>query len=111
MIAGAIALYEEALHAQAPMLVMRTSDGRGLPLQIVRWGGRPDAADEELLRRSHGPVLDVGCGPGRLTIALTERGVPALGVDISRAAITLVRRAGAPALHPPGSHRAPGAGR
>src|SRR5258708_34750686 len=98
MIAGAIALYEEALHAQAPMLVMRTSDGRGLPLQILRWCGRPDAADEELLRRSHGPVLDVGCGPGRLTIALTERGVPALGVAISRAAVNLVRQAGAPAL-------------
>src|ERR1700757_2887053 len=98
MIAGAIALYEEALHAQAPALVMRTTDGRGLPLQIHRWCGQPDAADEELLQRCHGPVLDVGCGPGRLTIALTERGVQALGVDISRAAIDLVRQAGAPAL-------------
>jgi SAM-dependent methyltransferase len=98
MIAGAIALYEEALHQQVPVLVMRTSDGRRLPLQILRWCGRPDAADEELLHRSRGPVLDVGCGPGRLTIALTERGVPALGVDISRAAIDLVRQAGAPAL-------------
>jgi hypothetical protein len=58
MIAGAIALYEEALHEQAPVLVMRTADGRGLPLQIVRWCGRPDAADEELLERCRGPVLD-----------------------------------------------------
>ena len=59
----------------------------------------------------HGPVLDVGCGPGRLTIALTERGVPALGVDISRAAIDLVRQAGAPALHRSVFDPLPGRGR
>ena len=80
MMAGAIALYEEALHEQAPALVMRTSDGRGLPLQIPRWCEPPDAVDEALLQCCQGPVLDVGCGPGRLTIALTERGVQALGV-------------------------------
>ena len=104
MMAGAIALYEEALSGearreQAPELVMRTSDGRGLPLQIPRWCEPPDAVDEELLQCCRGPVLDVGCGPGRLTIALTERGVVALGVDISRTAVDRVRQAGAPALH------------
>ena len=45
MIAGAIALYEEALHAQAPALVMRTTDGRAHPLQVARWCGPPDAVD------------------------------------------------------------------
>jgi SAM-dependent methyltransferase len=95
---GAIALYEEALHEQAPALVMRTSDGRGLPLQIPRWCEPADTVDEELLRCCRGPVLDVGCGPGRLTIALAERGVEALGVDISRTAVDRVRQAGAPAL-------------
>ena len=104
MMAGAIALYEEALSGearreQAPELVMRTSDGRGLPLQIPRWCEPPDAVDEELLQCCRGPVLDVGCGPGRLTIALTERGVHALGVDISQTAVDRVRQAGAPALH------------
>lgn len=99
MMAGAIALYEEALHEQAPALVMRTSDGRGLPLQIPRWCEPPDAVDEELLQCCRGPVLDVGCGPGRLTIALSERGVQALGVDISRTAVDRIRQAGAPALH------------
>jgi SAM-dependent methyltransferase len=103
MMAGAIALYEEALHEEAQRertaaLVLRTADGRALPLHVSRWCGLPDAADEELLRRCRGPVLDVGCGPGRLTVALTERGVPALGIDISRAAVARVRQAGAPAL-------------
>jgi len=103
MRAGAIALYEEALYRdgqceQAAALALRTADGRALPLHVSRWCGPPDAADEELLRHCRGPVLDVGCGPGRLTVALTERGIPALGVDISRAAVDRTREAGAPAL-------------
>jgi len=108
---GAIELYEEALRGQAAPLTLRTADGRALPLQVSRWCGRPDAADEELLRHCLGPVLDVGCGPGRLTIALTERGIPALGVDISRAAVARVRRAGAPALHRSVFDPLPGQGR
>jgi len=108
---GAIELYEEALRGQAVPLTLRVADGRVLPLQVSRWCGRPDAADEELLRHCLGPVLDVGCGPGRLTIALTERGIPALGVDISRAAVARVRRAGAAALHRSVFDPLPGQGR
>jgi len=111
MRAGAIALYEEALHEQGAWLVLRTADGRVLPLQVARWCGPPDAADEELLRRCRGPVLDVGCGPGRLTVALTERGIPALGVDISRAAVARVCQAGGNALHRSVFDPVPGQGR
>ncbi|HEY1823596.1 MAG TPA: class I SAM-dependent methyltransferase, partial [Trebonia sp.] len=111
MRAGAIALYEEALHHPAPALALRTADGRALPLQVSRWCAPPDAADEELLRHCRGPVLDVGCGPGRLTIALTERGIPALGVDISQAAVARTRQAGAPALHRSVFDPLPGQGR
>ncbi|MGD0701351.1 MAG: methyltransferase domain-containing protein [Trebonia sp.] len=111
MMAGAIALYEEAMDEQAAALVLRTADGRALPLQMSRWCGPPDAADEELLRRCRGPVLDVGCGPGRLTVALTERGIPALGVDISQVAVARVRQAGAPALHRSVFDPLPGQGR
>lgn len=112
MMAGAIALYEEALreHATAA-IVLRTADGRALPLPVSRWRGQPDAADEELLQHCRGPVLDVGCGPGRLTVALTERGIPALGVDISQTAVTLAREAGAPALHRSVFDSLPGQGR
>ena len=111
MKAGAIALYEEALHEQAAALVLRTADGRALPLQVSRWCGPSDAADEELLRHCRGPVLDVGCGPGRLTVALAERGIPALGVDISRAAVSRAREAGALALHRSVFDPLPGQGR
>ena len=108
---GAIALYEEALREQTEALVLRTADGRALPLPVSRWCGPPDAADEELLRHCRGPVLDVGCGPGRLTVALTERGIPALGVDISLTAVDRVRQAGAPALRRSVFEPLPGQGR
>jgi SAM-dependent methyltransferase len=116
MRAGAIALYEEALYQdaqceQAAALALRTADGRALPLQVSRWCGLPDAVDEEMLGHCRGPVLDVGCGPGRLTVALTERGIPALGVDISRAAVARTRRAGAPALRRSVFDPLPGQGR
>jgi SAM-dependent methyltransferase len=39
-----------------------------------------------------GPVLDVGCGTGDLTIALAERGLPALGIDFVPAAIAEAER-------------------
>jgi SAM-dependent methyltransferase len=76
-----------------------TSHGAREPLAIGRWLGgdrsthADRAVDEALLDRCTGPTVDVGCGPGRLTTALTERGVPSLGVDVSATAVemTLLR--------------------
>ncbi len=111
MRAGAIGLYEEALFRSGAELLLRTASGLALPMQVERWCGPADAADEEMLRRCLGPVLDIGCGPGRLTIALAERGIPVLGVDISRTAVARVRQAGACALHRSVFARLPGQGR
>ncbi|MFY9931656.1 MAG: class I SAM-dependent methyltransferase [Streptosporangiaceae bacterium] len=110
------ALYEEALHEEAldmsgAALFLRTARGHALPLQVARWCGPPDIADEELLRRCRAPVLDIGCGPGRLTIALAERGIPVLGVDISRMAVARVHRAGACAIRRSVFEPLPGQGR
>jgi SAM-dependent methyltransferase len=95
---GAIGLYEEALNVSGATLLLRTACGYALPFQVARWCGPPDGADEELLRRCRPPVLDIGCGPGRLTIALAERGIPVLGVDISGTAVARVHQAGACAI-------------
>ena len=92
-------------------LTLRTARGHALPLQVARWCGPPDAADEELLRRCRPPVLDIGCGPGRLTIALAERGIPVLGVDISRTAVARVHQAGACAVRRSVFDPLPGQGR
>jgi SAM-dependent methyltransferase len=111
MRAGAIGLYEEALSRSDAGLLLRTACGRALPLQVERWCGPPDVTDEELLRRCRGPVLDIGCGPGRLTIALAARGIPVLGVDISRAAVVRVRQGGACAVRRSVFDLLPGQGR
>jgi SAM-dependent methyltransferase len=108
---GAIGLYEEALDMAGTALFLRTACGHALPLQIARWCGPPDGTDEELLRRCRAPVLDIGCGPGRLTIALAERGIPVLGVDISRTAVARVHRAGACAIRRSVFEPLPGQGR
>jgi SAM-dependent methyltransferase len=72
------------------------SDGTVVALAVDRWQGRDAGGDGWLLDRCRGPVIDLGCGPGRLVAALTARGVPALGVDVSAAAQRQCRRRGAP---------------
>jgi SAM-dependent methyltransferase len=57
------------------------------------------------------PVLDVGCGPGRHVLALAQRGLVAMGVDASPAAVDLARSTGAPVLRRSVFARVPGAGR
>lgn len=78
--------------------LLRLPDGRALPLPVARWAGPVDVADESLLARASGPVLDVGCGPGRLTAALHARGVEVLGLELVEPIPVLARAAGAPLL-------------
>jgi SAM-dependent methyltransferase len=78
---------------------LRTDDGRLLPLHVDRWFAEPSHAEHEVLALARGPVLDVGCGPGRHTLALLRQGVSAVGLDVSAAAVLVARGRGAPALH------------
>lgn len=81
-----------------PRARLRLADGRLEPLPLDRWLGPCTPADRAVLDRVVGPVLDVGCGPGRLLAALAARGVPALGVDLSPEAVVLARRRGGRAV-------------
>jgi SAM-dependent methyltransferase len=74
-------------------------DGVRTPIDWRRWCSPPDAADRSVLARVRGVALDIGCGPGRLTIALAQRGYGVLGIDITPDAVRLTRAAGALALH------------
>ena len=71
---------------------------RSLGEALRRWCGTADATDRELLDRAPGTVLDLGCGPGRLVIELARLGRQGVGVDTSRAAVRLARKAGATAV-------------
>ncbi len=75
--------------------VLRSRCGRVIPLPSARWWRAPLEEDERVLDMAVAPVLDLGCGPGRLTVALARRGLAALGVDSSAAAVVAARDKGA----------------
>ncbi|HEX7277070.1 MAG TPA: class I SAM-dependent methyltransferase, partial [Acidimicrobiales bacterium] len=58
-----------------------------------------------------GPVIDLGCGPGRLVVSLAGDGVSVLGVDSSPAALALARQRGARVLEADVFGPLPGEGR
>jgi SAM-dependent methyltransferase len=108
--AGALAPYEQALRTSAP-LGLRTTTGQVITLDVARWLAGADHADATVLDRCVGPVLDIGCGPGRFVSSLAARGVAALGVDIAESAVGLTRGQGLPALLRDVFHALPGEGR
>lgn len=96
-------VYAAALHRAASgadcALRLTTADGVELKLfDPAVWYAELTGADVTVVDRCAGPTIDIGCGPGRLTAALAERGVPALGIDISPVAVRLAAVRGARAL-------------
>jgi SAM-dependent methyltransferase len=94
----ALSVYEHALLGApegAGALHAVGEDGSRRLLPIGRWLGTPDAAEETVLARAVGPVLDIGCGVGRHVVALRGRGVRAVGVEISSVAVAIARERGA----------------
>jgi SAM-dependent methyltransferase len=90
-------LYGDGLRSRGDARV-RLEDGTALPVPLDRYLGPADATDARILEGIRGPVLDVGCGPGRHLRALAARGVFALGVDLSPAAVELAEGGGARAV-------------
>lgn len=75
------------------------ADGRTKRFAAHRWSGPASAVDVALfVDPCQGATLDVGCGPGRLTVAVTRKGLPALGIDISAEAVRLTRESGGAAI-------------
>lgn len=65
---------------------------------MLGWTGPATASERELLRTLRGPVLDVGCGPGRMLEAARELGLASMGVDTSPAAVKLATERGGAAV-------------
>jgi SAM-dependent methyltransferase len=106
---AAVDLYGRSLDDAVGEMTARSSDGRTWPLPVRCYLGPLTAADEDVLARALGPVLDVGCGPGRHVVALARRGVLALGVDVSPVAVRIARERGANVHHASVFDRIPGA--
>jgi SAM-dependent methyltransferase len=108
MMLGALAPYDQALQQGRP-LRLRRHNGSWITLDVPRWLAGADLADATILARCIGPVLDIGCGPGRILRALALRGIAAVGIDISERAIAIAQSGGFDAVRadvlrlPPGT--------
>ena len=101
-----------AIEAPQPgALTLRNASGNDLPLNPDRWHGQITPVEGVLLGSLRGPVLDVGCGPGRIVACLARRGIVALGVDPAPAAVALTQQRGGPVLERSVFDPLPGEGR
>jgi len=91
------ALFDAAIATGVEVQVEDAYGNRGV-LPVPAWDAHPSGADRGLLDRCVGATLDIGCGPGRFVAALGHRGVPALGIDVTPAAVARTRARGALAL-------------
>lgn len=82
----------------AAQVVVRGDTGEAFVLDLDRWDRPASGEERALLAGVEGPVIDLGCGPGRLVVDLAARRVPALGIDLSPDAVDLARRRGATVL-------------
>ena len=92
-------------------VVLRSRTGAVRPLAVDDWCAPASPDERGLLATLPGPVLDLGCGPGRLVLALCELGIAALGVDASPRAVDLARALGAATLERSVFDALPGEGR
>jgi SAM-dependent methyltransferase len=102
-------VFTRALRGHRCTVVGLGDEPQALPVQ--RWADSADGSDALLLDQCQGPTLDVGCGPGRLTERLAERGQVVLGIDIVRESVRLTRDRGVVALERDVFDALPGEGR
>ena len=69
-----------------------------LRLPVHLWHRTADTGDAALLAHCVGPTIDIGCGPGRMTQLLAERGHAVLGIDVVPEAVFQTRERGVSAL-------------
>jgi SAM-dependent methyltransferase len=100
---GADEPYESAIRHGGGVLRLLPADAitpvGGTAIDVSRYDARANSDDLHALRRTTGPVLDVGSGPGRMVHAAIRLGRLALGIDVSPAAVTMATGRGLPVLH------------
>ncbi|MET4097482.1 class I SAM-dependent methyltransferase [Arthrobacter sp. UYCu712] len=99
--------YARALRRGGGSLTLRAESGEPgaasgagvVQFDVLEWCAEASALELRLLQGLKGPVLDIGCGPGRMLSAARSLGLGALGLDTSAEAVTLARDRGVRALH------------
>lgn len=102
-------VYSSALRGEDCQVVGLSSAPR--PLPVAAWTRGTGPGDEAVLAHCVGPTLDIGCGPGRMTQLLAERGHPVLGIDVVPEAVFQTRDRGVAALLRDVFETLPGEGR
>ena len=90
-------MFEPRISADRPTLVSEC--GRAIELDIQRFSDAPSRAERRFLKLFTGPILDIGCGPGRAAAYLRQLEVPALGLDANAGLVALARSNGALCVH------------
>lgn len=94
--------YARALLTGTGTLTLRPGIGHDpagpVTFDVRNWCQDASAIERSLLQSLRGPVLDVGCGPGRLLAAAGTLGLAALGIDTSAEAIRQARSRGGRAI-------------
>jgi SAM-dependent methyltransferase len=94
-----VTVLDDPLAVDARQRVALVADtGEAIELPVERWRSQPDPAELDLLGMVADPVLDVGCGPGRMVAALATSGRVTLGLDTNPYAVDEARQRRAPVL-------------
>ena len=114
--AGAAEPYGRALHDGGRALYLHEYRGdraetAGRRIDVDRFRAGADSTDGDAIREVDGPVLDIGCGPGRMLRAAAVQGHAVLGIDVSAAAVRIARGQGLPVLQRSVFEHVPGTGR
>ena len=92
-------------------LVLEPTIGPPEVLRSAAWHRPASIGERRLLAAVGTPLLDVGCGPGRVVAAVAGLGLPALGIDAAPAAVSQAASHGVPALRRSVFDPLPGEGR
>lgn len=95
----------EATHARSGIGALTFSR-----VDIERFLGDADEDDLDAIARAAGPILDIGCGPGRMVKAAILGGELALGIDVSPVAVGIAQDRGLPVLRRSVFHELPSEG-
>ena len=89
-------VYSAALRGERCTMLGLAGDAVHMPVE--RWSADADVSDNRVLDHCKGSTIDIGCGPGRMTVELALRGAQSLGIDLVAEAVGQARARGASAI-------------